>query len=195
MILTMRVQSLVTTYFDYAIDPAASFLNIKTLSKEDKTTTTLKLAILQAFSLSFQQDDSSFYHSPSRFQRLLPAVIAPMSQNAPSSTLTEQTIAATTSLAVAVAAVPDHLDKLTDSLVTLCKSESPKIRVTAVRTMRRLTDTEGLGADWLGQCLPRMKQVVAELQEDDVEAVERETTGWIKAMEACSGERIEDTLA
>ncbi|KAI9668666.1 MAG: snoRNA-binding rRNA-processing protein utp10 [Alyxoria varia] len=194
-VLSQRLKSLVTSYFDYVIDPAASILNSKTASKEDKSTTALKLAILRAFSLSFQQDDSSFYHSPSRFQRLLPAVVAPLSQGALSSTLTEHAITAVVSLAVAIAAVPDHLDKLTDSLVALCKSESSKIRVITVRTMRRLTDTEGLGADWLGQCLPRMKQVVAELQEDDVEAVERETTGWIKAMEACSGERIEDTLA
>ena len=152
-------------------------------------------SVLLALSSSLQYDDSSFYHSPSRFQRLLNSLMRRLEQTPSDGQNMEQAVKTTVDFARNISPLPDHLDKVTDGLLKLGKHSSARVRLTAIRTMHAMTETEGVGAEWLGQCLPRMKQVVAELQEDDEEEVERETVRWIKAMETCTGERLEDTLS
>ncbi|KAG9995613.1 hypothetical protein KCU78_g17852, partial [Aureobasidium melanogenum] len=53
--------------------------------------------------------------------------------------------------------------------------------------------TEKLGEDWLA-LLPEMLPFISELQEDDDEDVERETTAWIRQMESSLGESLEGML-
>lgn len=57
----------------------------------------------------------------------------------------------------------------------------------------QLSLTDRLGEEWLAH-LPEMLPLIAELQEDDDEGVERETLQWIKRIESVLGESVAGML-
>lgn len=194
----------------------------------------------------FKRDATEFYHSAVRFQQLLPALLAPLSLEpfgrsdrlTPSINLSDaksaekahpaslstsnlsQTLIALALLAITQRSQPAHLTQLTKSLLELCKEDSSRIRINAVKAFRVLT--EGTNAvldsntlsyvepedlvkgiqgvtfddreDWLARELPAMLPVVAGLQEDDDEGVEKETGLWVRGMEEVLGQRLGELL-
>ena len=137
-----------------------------------------------------------------------------------SSVILAQTLIAVTMLASTQRAQPAHLNQLTKSLLELCKDDDPKVRLNAVKTFRALTEgTQAVVAtnyisrgpdedivgptqavsfedreEWLGRELPAMLPVIAGLQEDDDEPVEKETGAWIRGMEKVLGQRLGELL-
>lgn len=71
------------------------------------------------------------------------------------------------------------------------RSGDPTVRLAAVRCEMSLTAQ--LGEEWLA-LLPEMLPFISELQEDDDEAVERETLQWIRRVEEVLGERLAPML-
>ncbi len=76
-------------------------------------------------------------------------------------------------------------------LLKLVRSENARVRLAAVKCQQSLT--QKLGDEWLG-LLPEMLPLINELQDDDDEAVERETLSWIKLIESILGESLNSML-
>lgn len=99
-------------------------------------------------------------------------------------------VAAVTGLAGA-AASPEHHKTLNSAILKLMRHDNELTRLAAVKCEQSLT--EKLGEDWLA-LLPEMLPFISELQEDDDEDVERETTAWIRQIEGILGESLEGML-
>ena len=80
---------------------------------------------------------------------------------------------------------------LNATILQYTRSDSPVVRLAAVRCQQHLTNR--LGEEWLA-LLPEMLPFISELQEDDDETVERETLEWIKKIEHVLGESLTPML-
>ena len=132
---------------------------------------------------------TEFYRNPSHFHPICTALLAQLS-HADQIPMSPEIIPAITELAVASDSDTQHKEMNT-ALLQHTRSEDAAVRLAAVRSQRSLTNR--LGEDWLA-LLPEMLPVINELQEDDNEAVEMETLGWIKKIEEIIGESIDPML-
>lgn len=84
-----------------------------------------------------------------------------------------------------------HHRELNSLLMKHTQSEHSSIRLASVQCERALTDQ--VGKEWL-DLLPGMLPILSELQEDDDELVEKETSWWIQRIEEILGERLDPML-
>lgn len=84
-----------------------------------------------------------------------------------------------------------HYRELNSLLMKHTQSEQSSIRLASVQCERALTDQ--VGKEWL-DLLPEMLPILSELQEDDDELVEKETSWWIHKIEEILGERLDPML-
>lgn len=84
-----------------------------------------------------------------------------------------------------------HHRELNSLLMKHTQSEHSSIRLASVQCERALTDQ--VGKEWL-DLLPEMLPILSELQEDDDELVEKETSWWIQRIEEILGERLDPML-
>ena len=104
--------------------------------------------------------------------------------------MTTELIPAITELAIAADSADHHKD-MNAAILKYMRSDNAHVRLAAVQCEQSLT--ERLGEEWLS-LLPEMLPFISELQEDDDEAVERETQRWILRIEAILGESLDSML-
>ena len=133
--MSERLKSLVTPYFAYVLESAAQALRIPEPPKPDTPGSRLLLAAFDAITSSFKHDQDDFYHAPTRFALLHPALLAqfPLHNPAPATSLIQtHAIPTVVAFAAAVVGVPDHLSALNSSLLELLKGHQPQILLSSM---------------------------------------------------------------
>lgn len=178
-----------TGYSAYILEQAASILqNVK---PEGESEQLLLKALLQTLIASFNNDQDDFWQNPAHFDAIMQPLLDQVTfANEPEIRDSLDIVSAVTGLAGA-AASPEHHKTLNSAILKLMRHDNELTRLAAVKCEQSLT--ERLGEDWLA-LLPEMLPFISELQEDDDEDVERETTAWIRQMEGTLGESLEGML-
>jgi U3 small nucleolar RNA-associated protein 10 len=182
-----NLKSIVTSYATYLIDNAVEVLT--SVNVKDDESTILWSRVLQALMKSFEHDQDDFWQSPSHFDAIGPVLLAQFT-NASSLPLVQELVPAVVELAGA-ADSSDHHKELNSAILKHMRSENASIRLAAVKCEQALTDR--LGEEWLSM-LPEMLPFISELQEDDDEAVEKQTLRWIVGIEGILGESLDSML-
>ncbi|KPM42772.1 U3 small nucleolar RNA-associated protein 10 [Neonectria ditissima] len=181
------LKSIVTNYATYVVDDAVKILQAVDLGvMEDQA---LWSRVLQTLAQSFEHDQDDFWQAPAHFGAVGPVMMAQFSY-AGLVDVTQDLIPATVELASA-ADSQAHQKELNSGLLQHLRSEQTAIRLAAVKCEQALTDR--LGEEWLSM-LHEMLPRISELQEDDDEAVERETHRWIVKIEGVLGEPLDAML-
>ncbi|KAL8930115.1 MAG: hypothetical protein Q9172_000200 [Xanthocarpia lactea] len=181
------LKSIVTSYAGLILEDAARILGHVDIS--DPASKLLWTKVIQTLGRCFAHDQDGFWQSPSHFTPISHALLDQL-KRAPEISLTSELIPSITELAVA-ADSPNHHKVLNATILQYTRSDSPAVRLAAVRCQQHLTNR--LGEEWLA-LLPEMLPFISELQEDDDETVERETLGWIKKIEHVLGESLTPML-
>lgn len=182
-----QLKSIVTSYTSFLLDSAASALRLSADGRpEDQSLVDL---VLQTFSSSFRHDQDDFWQAPAHFDTVASPMISLLAR-AKSRDVTTQVVPAICELAAA-AASPEHHKTMNTQIMAYMRHQDAAVRLAAVKCERAITDK--VQFDWLGM-LPEMLPFISELQEDDDEAVERETLRWVKQIEDVTGESMDAML-
>ncbi|KAI5208862.1 hypothetical protein AUEXF2481DRAFT_99178 [Aureobasidium subglaciale EXF-2481] len=183
------LKSIVTGYSGYLLEQAASIL--RGVKPEGDAEQLLLKSLLQTLQASFGNDQDDFWQAPAHFEAIMqPLLLQVTYASEPELRDSLDIVSAVTGLAGA-AASPEHHKTLNSAILKLMRSDSELTRLAAVKCEQSLTNK--LGEDWLA-LLPEMLPFISELQEDDDEDVERETTAWIRQIEGILGESLEGML-
>ena len=203
------LKSIVTGYASYMLDVAVGVLNSTAglkgpfPSPEEKE---LWRKVLQTLAKCFEHDQDDFWQAPAHFDAVAPALTSQFSllETTSSGSSTTQAATATATLELIeqdlvpaivelahAADSADHQKSLNGALLRQLRSGHAGARLAAVRCEQALTTR--LGEEWLAM-LPEMLPYISELQEDDDEAVERETHRWIVGIEGVLGESLDAML-
>jgi U3 small nucleolar RNA-associated protein 10 len=179
----------VTGYSGYILEQTASIL--QSVKPEGEAEQLLLKALLQTLIASFNNDQDDFWQAPAHFDAVMQPLLDQVTfANEPEIRDSLDIVSAVTGLAGA-AASPEHHKTLNSAILKLMRHDNELTRLAAVKCEQSLT--EKLGEDWLA-LLPEMLPFISELQEDDDEDVERETTAWIRQIEGILGESLEGML-
>lgn len=171
------------------LEQAAAIL--RDVKPEGETERLLLQALLQTLLASFTNDQDDFWQAPAHFEAIAGPLLEQVTfAKSPEVRDSLDIVSAVTGLAGA-AASPEHHKALNSAILKLMRHDDALIRLSAVKCEQSLT--EKLGEDWLA-LLPEMLPFISELQEDDDEEVERETTAWIRQIEGILGESLEGML-
>ncbi|KAL8852392.1 MAG: hypothetical protein Q9221_002776 [Calogaya cf. arnoldii] len=181
------LKSIVTSYAGLILEDAAGILGHVDMA--DSASKLLWTRVLGTLQQCFIHDQDGFWQSPAHFNPISYALLDQL-KHAANISLVSDLIPSITELAVA-ADSPNHHKMLNASILKYTRSDIPAVRLAAVQCQRSLTNR--LGEEWLA-LLPEMLPFISELQEDDDEAVERETLGWIKKIEDVLGESLTPML-
>lgn len=184
--LMKQLQSIVTSYSSYIIEPASQLLSNLTTQPSSQ----LRTAILTALQSSFAHDQDSFWQSPSHFSTILTPLLAQLTINS-ATEVSEYIIPAITEFATSSSSSAENHREMNAILLKYMRAEEAHTRLATVKCEQSLT--KRLGEEWLA-LLPEMLPFISELREDDDEMVERETQRWITAMEEILGEDLEGML-
>lgn len=187
-VLFGKLGSSITSYATYILESAVDVL--KTVDSKDSDSKELWSRVLQALRECFEHDTDDFWQTPAHFGAVAPILVSQFTQ-ASNLPLEEFLIPAIVELA-AVAESSDHRKELNSSILKHLRSENAEVRLAAVKCQRALTIRLGLES-WLDM-LPEMLPYISELQDDDDQAVSRETTLWTIGIEDITGESMEDML-
>lgn len=178
---------IVTTYASYITEDAVRLLQGAT--PKDVEEKRLWETVLSVLVSCFEHDEDGFWQSPAHFEAVRQPLISQFA-HAPITDVESTLIPAIVELARASSSQPHH-KALNTSILKLLRSESASVRLAAVKCQHRLA--EKLGEEWLAM-LPEMLPYISELQDDDDEAVERETQRWIGGVEGVLGESLDAML-
>ncbi|KAL8313880.1 hypothetical protein RB597_006340 [Gaeumannomyces tritici] len=186
-----NLKSIVTSYASYILEDAADVL--KTVDPKNMEERELWQLVLKTLTKCFEHDQDGFWQVPAHFDAVSEVLTDQLEQAAaldPSGGGDPAVIAALVELAVA-ADSREHRKQLNSSVLRRLRSGSAAERLAGVRCEQALT--ERLGEDWL-EMLSEMLPYISELQDDDDEAVERETHRWIGGIESVLGESLDSML-
>ena len=205
------LKSIVTGYASYMLDVAVGVLDA-TAGPEDPASfpspeaRELWRKVLQTLTKCFEHDQDDFWQAPAHFDAIAPALTrqfslletspassSSSSSSTPASTaeLVEQDLVPAIAGLAQAADSAEHQKSVNGALLRRLRSGSAGARLAVVRCEQALTAR--LGEEWLAM-LPEMLPYISELQEDDDEAVERETHRWIVGIEAVLGESLDAML-
>lgn len=171
------------------LEQAAAIL--QEVKPESESEELLLKALLQTLIASFSNDQDDFWQAPAHFEAIAQPLLDQVTYaKTPSVRDSLDIVSAVTGLAGA-AASPEHHKSFNSAILKMMRHDDAFIRLAAVKCEQSLT--EKLGEDWLA-LLPEMLPFISELQEDDDEEVERETTAWIRQIEGILGESLEGML-
>jgi U3 small nucleolar RNA-associated protein 10 len=181
------LKSIVTTYATYLLENAVEIL--QTVDLKDESSKELWSRVLRTLAKCFEHDQDDFWQSPAHFNAVAPVLCAQF-VHASSLPLVQDLVPAIVNLAAADDS-PDHHKQLNGAILKHMRSETASVRLAAVKCEQDLTDR--LGEEWLS-LLPEMLPFISELQEDDDDAVEKETHRWIVKIESVLGESLDSML-
>ncbi|KAI9665265.1 MAG: snoRNA-binding rRNA-processing protein utp10 [Trizodia sp. TS-e1964] len=172
------LKSIVTNY-------AKDILPIAVENITPSTPAPLISAILTTLSTAFEHDQDEFWQTPTHFTAIQAPLLALLS-----STPSPLLISSLAALGVAADSSTHH-KTLNTALLGLMRAHSGATRLAAVQTQHALTHR--LGEEWLGM-LPEMLPGIAEVLEDEDEAVEEAARAWVVEVEAILGEKLSGLL-
>ena len=193
-----RLKSAVTSYAAYMMDGAAAALRAARVgsSLEDRA---LWTRVLQTLTAAFANDDAassanSFWQVPTHFEVVAPALVEQFGKAkdlANTTVLVDHLVPAVVELAKAAHSA-DHQKELNGLLLKRLQHAGHTAERLALVQCQQALATE-VGEEWLAM-LPEMLPLLSELQEDSDEAIDRETTRWIHAIESVLGESLDSML-
>lgn len=184
-----NLKSIVTSYYGYLVDTSCSILDT------DKSASTsvppaLKRAVLNSLVLSFQHDHDDFWQSQERFDKICECLVGliPFADSLSGPLLVRAVVA------LASVSSPELHKQINEALVVHMRSEcSSNEKMWVARTLHGLYDK--LGEEWVSQ-LPQLVPLIAELLEDDDEAVELEVRRkLVPVVEEVLGESLDRYLS
>jgi U3 small nucleolar RNA-associated protein 10 len=181
------MQSLVTSYSSYLLEPMKRVLEDDIKADEDEMY--LRQILIDALSKSFEYDEDDFWQTPDHFTTITAPLVNQLTTEF-EKIISEHVIPAITLLARAVQST-DLRKELNIMLMKYLRDPRARTRLAAVKCQQSITNQ--LGEDWLS-LLPEMLPYISELQEDDDEIVEMETQRWIKSIEDILGESLDTML-
>jgi U3 small nucleolar RNA-associated protein 10 len=167
------------------LEQAASIL--RTIKPAGDSEQLLQKVLLQTLSASFSHDQDDFWQAPAHFDAVMQPLLEQMTFAYEPEVRESLDIVSTITGLASAAASPEHHKTLNSAILKLMRHDNELIRFAAVKCEQSLTE------DWLA-LLPEMLPFISELQEDDDEDVERETTAWIRQIEGILGESLEGML-
>ena len=133
--------------------------------------------------------DLGFFQAPSHFIPVSNALISQLTY-ATQIPVQPEILPAIVELAV-VADSSTHHKEINAAILKHMRSDKAAVRLAAVQCECMLTNR--LREEWLA-LLPEMLPFISELQEDDDDVVEEETSRWIKSIEEILGENLNSML-
>ncbi|CRK47789.1 hypothetical protein BN1723_007769 [Verticillium longisporum] len=174
-----KLRSIVTSYSTYIVEDAVAILQGADLADGEQRQ--LWSRVLGTLAQSFEHDQDDFWQAPAHFGGVAGVLTGQLTRAGGSDKLDVGThlIPALIELANAADSA-DHQKELNTAVLKHLRDERAGVRLAAVKCQQALTDK--LGEEWLS-ALPEMLPYISELQDDDDEAVERETHRWIVKIE------------
>ncbi|PNH72790.1 hypothetical protein VD0001_g4740 [Verticillium dahliae] len=185
-----KLRSIVTSYSTYIVEDAVAILQGADLADGEQRQ--LWSRVLGTLAQSFEHDQDDFWQAPAHFGGVAGVLTGQLTRAGGSDKLDvgAHLIPALIELASAADSA-DHQKELNTAVLKHLRDERPGVRLAAVKCQQALTDK--LGEEWLS-ALPEMLPYISELQDDDDEAVERETHRWIVKIEGVLGESLDSML-
>ncbi|KAM0334127.1 hypothetical protein ACHAQA_001147 [Verticillium albo-atrum] len=185
-----KLKSIVTSYATYVLDDAVAILQGADVADAEQRQ--LWGRVLGTLAQSFEHDQDDFWQAPAHFGAVAGVLTGQLARAGSSGSLDvgASLIPAVVELASAADSA-DHQKELNTTVLKHLRDERAGVRLAAVRCQQALTDK--LGEEWLS-ALPEMLPYISELQDDDDEAVERETHRWIVKIEGVLGESLDSML-
>lgn len=187
--LTDNSQTHVTHYAADYVDLAVSIMTTADPNSSDGSTVLVPL--LETLKAAFMHDEDGFWSAARRFQsisdavfNLLPRCATMSSDPKDLANLTQRAIAALV-YATPAETLRTAINKAT---VQLLQDEKAAVRIAGVRCQMQIANV--CGHQWVTTFLPQLLPYISELQEDDDEAVDKETKRWIKLLEDAKGENL-----
>ncbi|KAG7123505.1 U3 small nucleolar RNA-associated protein 10 like [Verticillium longisporum] len=185
-----KLRSIVTSYSTYIVEDAVAILQGADLADGEQRQ--LWSRVLGTLAQSFEHDQDDFWQAPAHFGGVAGVLTGQLTRAGGSDKLDvgAHLIPALIELASAADSA-DHRKELNMAVLKHLRDERAGVRLAAVKCQQALTDK--LGEEWLS-ALPEMLPYISELQDDDDEAVERETHRWIVKIEGVLGESLDSML-
>lgn len=187
------LKSIVTSYYGYLLDTSCSILDAEKqqqLQAGGESNSALKRAVLNSLVLSFQHDHDDFWQSQERFDKISACLmdLLPVADSITGPLLVRAIVA------LASASSSELHKQINDGLALHMRSEcSSNEKMWVARTLHGLYDK--IGEEWVSH-LPQLVPLIAELLEDDDEAVEMEVRRkLVPVVEEVLGESLDRYLS
>lgn len=190
-----QLKSIITTYYTYIIDPVAQLLR----DFESKTIVDINLRriVLNSLTSAFKYDQDDFWLALARFDTILDPLVLQLHNI--EDAIGKYVVKAVTAFVVCVA-LDEYNERLVHALIACIGGESggqksevgSQCKIWTVRVLKSIF--QKMGDQWLGY-LPTLIPYIAELLEDDDEAVELEVRkGLVRVIENVLGEPLDRYL-
>ena len=189
------LKSIVTSYYSYLVDATSECLK-SFASEEDKgnkDATTLRRIVLISLSLSFTFDQDEYWSQQGRFDSICQPLLDQLSNIEES---IGKFLVKTITNFVSDISSKEHSEVVLKGLVKFISYDTENLSNTKIWTIRTLKSIfQKMGEQWLSY-LPILVPHIAELLEDDDEAVEIEVReGLVRVIEKVLGEPLDRYLS
>lgn len=188
-----QLKGIITSYFSYLLDPVAKILNTF-IEEGDKANIQLKRIVFDSLTSSFKYDQDDYWSQQGRFESICDPLLNQLSVI--ESTIGKYLVKAITAL-VANVASEEYNGILVNGLIKYIANDNEGTNsTTKTWTIRIIKNVfQKMGDQWLS-FLPTLIPYIAELLEDDDEAVELEVRhGLVKVIENVLGEPLDRYLS
>lgn len=186
-----RLRSIITSYFSYLLDPTIALLG--RFASGDLKETNLRRLMLHSLTSSFKYDQVDYWSHQSRFDTVVEPLLGQLRNIEPS--IGKYLVKAITSFITDVTS-DEYNEKLVHGLIRYISNEHDNLANTKIWTVRVLKEVfQKMGEQWLS-FLPTFIPYIAELLEDEDEAVELEVRkDLVRVIENVLGEPLERYLS
>lgn len=184
------LKSIVTNYFGYVLDPICKILAVEEDEGYGVHDLTRKL-VYQSLILSFASDHDDFWQSPSRFDKILDGLLVKLDQER----IIHGALLVKALVGLAeTCSSQQHRKKINDGLAArVAPGCSSTTKIWAIKTLSSVYTK--LGEEWIS-VLPQFVPLIAELLDDDDEAVEMEVRRrLVPVIEDVLGESLDKYLS
>lgn len=189
--LQEQLRGIITSYFSYLLDPVVSLLN--RFASGEISDITLRRLVLISLTSAFKYDQDDYWSQLLRFESISQPLLLQLSNIEEG--IGKYLVKCIASFVSNIAS-DEYNDQLVHSLIKFVSNDSDSLtsntKIWAVRTLK--TIFQKIGDQWLLH-LPTFIPYIAELLEDDDEAVELEVrSGLVKVIENVLGEPLDRYL-
>lgn len=189
--LQEQLKSIITLYFTYLIDPVAGLLQKFSEGKLDNIN--LRRVILNSLTTSFKYDQDDYWSQQLRFETICEPLLQQLYNIEDS--IGKYVVKAIASFTVNVS-LDEYNEKLVHGMIQYISNENDRVssqsKIWGIRVLKAIF--QKMGEQWLSY-LPTLIPYIAELLEDDDEAVELEVRkGLVRVIENVLGEPLDRYL-
>jgi U3 small nucleolar RNA-associated protein 10 len=191
--LLQSLKSIITNYYGYLLDPVCDILDRYASGQLGSTAdeASVRRSILTSLNVSFQNDNEEFWQSQARFDKVCSALISQIpTAGKDAGMLLVKTIVSLAELCPS----QDHHKAINDGLIKYMHAgNSSNEKIWSIKILHGLYSN--LGEEWVS-LLPQLVPLIAELLEDDDEAVELEVRRkLVPVVEDVLGESLDRYLS